>query len=112
MGRNFDNIYRMQKRHEKERRRLQGMIRRGQQTTAALRDAVVLLDANGCLNWWNQAAETLLGLQPIDQGHPLVNLFDTQILLHTSMPASMKTHWICHRHAMRQAVAVPNQSFW
>ncbi|WP_299981101.1 phosphate regulon sensor histidine kinase PhoR [uncultured Pseudoteredinibacter sp.] len=72
-GEIFDNIYRMQKRHEKERRRLQGMIRRGQQTTAALRDAVVLLDANGCLNWWNQAAETLLGLQPIDQGHPLVN---------------------------------------
>ncbi|MBB6520304.1 phosphate regulon sensor histidine kinase PhoR [Pseudoteredinibacter isoporae] len=72
-GEIFDNVYRMQKRHEKERRRLQGMIRRGQQTTAALRDAVVLLDANGCLNWWNQAAETLLGLQPIDQGHPLVN---------------------------------------
>ncbi|GAA6151288.1 phosphate regulon sensor histidine kinase PhoR [Pseudoteredinibacter isoporae] len=72
-GEIFDNIYRMQKRHEKERRRLQGMIRRGQQTTAALRDAVVLLDANGGLNWWNQAAETLLGLQPIDQGHPLVN---------------------------------------
>lgn len=72
-GEIFDNVYRMQKRHEKERRRLQGMIRRGQQTTAALRDAVVLLDANGGLNWWNQAAESLLGLQPIDQGHPLVN---------------------------------------
>lgn len=72
-GEIFDNIYRMQKRHEKERRRLQGMIRRSQETTAALRDAVVLLDTNGGLNWWNQAAEILLGLQPIDQGHPLVN---------------------------------------
>ncbi|MCV6614043.1 MAG: phosphate regulon sensor histidine kinase PhoR [Cellvibrionaceae bacterium] len=72
-GEIFDNIYRMQRRHEKERRRLQGMIRRSQQTTAALRDGVVILDAQGNLNWWNEAAETLLGLQPIDSGHPLVN---------------------------------------
>lgn len=72
-GEIFDNIYRMQKRHEKERRRLQAVIRRGQETTAALRDAVVLVDINGSLSWWNQSAEMLLGLQSIDQGHPLVN---------------------------------------
>lgn len=72
-GEIFENIYRLQKRHEKEKRRLQAVIRRGQETTAALRDAVVLVDADGSLNWWNQSAELLLGLQPIDHGHPLVN---------------------------------------
>lgn len=72
-GEIFENIYRMQKRHEKERRRLQAIIRRSQETTAALRDAVVLVDRDGSINWWNQAAEQLLGLQPNDHGHSLVN---------------------------------------
>jgi len=34
----------------------------------ALRDAVILIDENDCLGWWNQAAQDLLSLQPDDKG--------------------------------------------
>lgn len=35
----------------------------------ALKDAVILLDDNDGLEWWNKAAEALLLLQPSDQGN-------------------------------------------
>src|SRR5690606_3437691 len=51
------------------------VIDRVQESTAALRDAVVMLDAEGNLEWWNQAAERLLGLKtPQDSGQPIANL--------------------------------------
>jgi len=34
----------------------------------ALRDAVILIDENDCLGWWNQAAQDLLSLQQDDKG--------------------------------------------
>lgn len=37
----------------------------------ALQDAVVLLDNNDELEWWNKAAESLLLLQAADQGKPI-----------------------------------------
>ncbi|EGH41416.1 PAS:ATP-binding region, ATPase-like:histidine kinase A [Pseudomonas syringae pv. pisi str. 1704B] len=46
-----------------------------QESTAALRDAVIMLDSDGNLEWWNRAAETLLGLKtPQDSGQPVTNL--------------------------------------
>ncbi|MGP4846778.1 histidine kinase dimerization/phospho-acceptor domain-containing protein, partial [Marinobacter sp. 1Y8] len=39
----------------------------------ALRDAVILLNNNDGLEWWNQAAQDLLLLQPEDKGQ---NIFD------------------------------------
>ncbi len=72
-GNIFDNIYRLQRRHRKERRRQQQVITRMQETTAAFTDGVVVVDTKGNIDWWNTAAESLLGLQNIDQGHALVN---------------------------------------
>lgn len=69
----FDNIYRLQRRHNKERRRLQQVITRMQETTSAFTDGVVVVDARGNIDWWNNTAEQLLGFQSTDQGHPLVN---------------------------------------
>ncbi|HCN17729.1 MULTISPECIES: phosphate regulon sensor histidine kinase PhoR [Psychrobacter] len=37
----------------------------------ALRDAVILLNDNDGLEWWNQAAQDLLSLQPIDKGQSI-----------------------------------------
>ncbi|WP_317932119.1 phosphate regulon sensor histidine kinase PhoR [Halioxenophilus sp. WMMB6] len=62
-----------QERHNKERRRLQGLITRVQETTAAQKDAVVLLDNNTTIQWWNQSAYRLLGLRAEDNGKPIFN---------------------------------------
>ncbi|MFB9886342.1 phosphate regulon sensor histidine kinase PhoR [Balneatrix alpica] len=74
-GEIFDDLYRLQKQQADERQRLQVIISRIQESTSALRDGVVLLDAQGNLEWWNPACANLLGLKyPQDRGHPLTNL--------------------------------------
>ncbi|WP_070412789.1 phosphate regulon sensor histidine kinase PhoR [Pseudomonas lundensis] len=74
-GEVFDSIYHLQRRDQRVRGRLQAVIDRVQESTAALKDAVVMLDSEGNLEWWNRAAETLLGLKtPQDSGQPVTNL--------------------------------------
>ena len=74
-GEVFDSIYHLQRRDQRVRGRLQAVIDRVQESTAALKDAVVMLDSDGNLEWWNRAAETLLGLKtPKDSGQPVTNL--------------------------------------
>ncbi len=74
-GEVFDNIYHLQRRDQRVRGRLQAVIDRVQESTAALRDAVIMLDADGNLEWWNLAAEQLLGLKtPQDSGQSITNL--------------------------------------
>ena len=74
-GELFDGIYRTQRRHSRSRQRLASVIERIQESTAALDDGVVMADKQGALEWWNRAAEDLLGLQmPSDQGQLLTNL--------------------------------------
>ncbi|CAD5106256.1 phosphate regulon sensor histidine kinase PhoR [Zestomonas carbonaria] len=74
-GEVFDSIYHLQRRDQRARGRLQAVIDRIQESTAALKDAVIMLDADGNLEWWNRAAETLLGLKtPQDSGQPVTNL--------------------------------------
>jgi two-component system phosphate regulon sensor histidine kinase PhoR len=74
-GEVFDSIYHLQRRDLRVRDRLQAVIDRVQESTAALRDAVVMLDRDGNLEWWNLAAEKLLGLKtPQDGGQLITNL--------------------------------------
>lgn len=74
-GEVFDSLYHLQRRQQRARERLQAVIERIQESTTALRDAVVMLDADGNLEWWNPAAERLLGLKsPQDRGQPVTNL--------------------------------------
>jgi two-component system phosphate regulon sensor histidine kinase PhoR len=74
-GEVFDSIYHLQRRNQRARGRLQAVIDRVQESTAALNDAVVMLDSQGNLEWWNRAAETLLGLKtPQDSGQSITNL--------------------------------------
>lgn len=71
----FDSIYQMQRRDARHRQRLQAIIDRIQSSTAALKDAVVMIDRDGHLEWWNHAAERLLGLRaPVDSGQTITNL--------------------------------------
>ncbi|WP_414058454.1 phosphate regulon sensor histidine kinase PhoR [Pseudomonas sp. HR96] len=74
-GEVFDSIYHLQRRDQRRRGRMQAVIDRIQESTAALKDAVIMLDADGNLEWWNRAAETLMGLKsPQDGGQPVTNL--------------------------------------
>ncbi len=74
-GEVFHQLYRLQLRNRKRKRRLTGLIKRFQEATAAMPDATVILDADGSIEWFNSAAEQLLGLHPgKDVGQRIVNL--------------------------------------
>ena len=60
-GELFDGIYRLQMKHVRSRDRLQAMINRVQESTNSLKDAVIMTDSTGAMEWWNQAAEDILG---------------------------------------------------
>jgi len=56
----FDSLYHLQRRDLRLRAQLQTVIDRVQGSTSALKEAVVMLDSEGNLEWWNPAAERLL----------------------------------------------------
>lgn len=71
----FHQLYRLQLRNRKRKRRLTGLIKRFQEATSAMPDAAVTLDADGSIEWFNSAAEQLLGLHPgKDLGQRVINL--------------------------------------
>ena len=70
-----DNIHKLQKEEQSAKQNLLGIIARARTSISALEEAVVLIDRYGNLEWWNTAAEKLLGFkEPIDLGKPIVNL--------------------------------------
>ena len=73
-GQMLDGLARQQKRAARREKRLKSIISRFQQSTAALSDAILIIDANDNMEWWNDTADTLLGLEPGDRGKPLLNL--------------------------------------
>ncbi len=71
----FQLIYRLQQRNRKRKRKLGSMLNRFQQATSALPDATVVLSDGEHIEWWNDAAEQLLGLRyPRDIGQHVGNL--------------------------------------
>ncbi len=74
-GEVFDQLYRLLNRHRQAESKLRQVIARVQESTSALRDAVVMVDASGELEWWNRSARRLLGLKrPDDLGQSITNL--------------------------------------
>ncbi len=78
----FDNITRLRKRQQHEQMRLQAVIKRSQDTTAAIKDGVILLSNSGDLDWFNGSAANLLGLRTEDVGHPLINYVRNPVFIH------------------------------
>lgn len=70
----YDGIYRLQRREREAREHLTSIIDKAQESTAALDMAVLMINRQGELEWWNQAANRLLGLQAADRRRPLTNL--------------------------------------
>jgi two-component system phosphate regulon sensor histidine kinase PhoR len=74
-GEIFDALYHYQRHQEKAQHRLKHILGRIQESSHALKDGVVMIDNKGDLEWWNQAAEALIGLRnPGDRGHPITHL--------------------------------------
>ncbi|ODC05548.1 phosphate regulon sensor histidine kinase PhoR [Terasakiispira papahanaumokuakeensis] len=74
-GEIFDQLYHRQKRQQRAQGRLQTVINRVQDSSEALRDGVITLDSEGNLEWWNSAAEKMLGLRAAeDRGQPITHL--------------------------------------
>lgn len=59
----FDGIYRLQRRERAAVNHLKSILDKAQESSAALEMAVVMINHRGNLEWWNKAAETLLGFR-------------------------------------------------
>src|SRR5690606_31249103 len=72
-GEVFDNIYHLQRHQLQEKQNLQAVINLVQETTSALKDGIILLDWRGHVDFWNPAAQRLLGFHTKDQGLSVIN---------------------------------------
>jgi len=71
----FALLYRHERDHTREKRRLVHLVVRSAQAGRALPDGVVILDGNNRVEWCNDRAETYLGIdRRVDAGGPIVNL--------------------------------------
>lgn len=74
-GEIFDGIYRLQKQERRSSTYLSNIIDKAQESSAALEMAVVMINKQGNLDWWNVAAERLLGFKfPQDRNQSITNL--------------------------------------
>ncbi|EPC00761.1 histidine kinase [Litchfieldella anticariensis FP35 = DSM 16096] len=74
-GELFDRLYKYQKGQRLTQQRLRATLKRIQESSEAMSDSVVMLDRRGDLEWWNSAAERMLGLQAAhDRGQHITNL--------------------------------------
>ena len=67
-------IYRLRRRNKSRKKRLLAMLERFRTATAALPDATVVLGPGDEIDWFNEAAERLLGLRKGDIGQQIGNL--------------------------------------
>jgi two-component system phosphate regulon sensor histidine kinase PhoR len=71
----LSRMYFLQRGSLEAQAQLQDTVEYLQDSFAAMRDGVVMVDANGCIKWLNRSLEPLLGLRsPEDTGQPLTNL--------------------------------------
>ncbi|MES1944254.1 phosphate regulon histidine protein kinase PhoR [Salinisphaera sp. PC39] len=71
----FLEFYRLKQRNSKRKKRLKNILSEFQASTAALPDGAVVIDSQGRIVWFNQAAAALLGLRSAqDVGQRVVNL--------------------------------------
>lgn len=74
-GEVFHHLYRQQLRHKRRKRKLRGLLKRFEEATAAMPDGAVVLGPNDQIEYMNEAACRLLGLQAHqDLGQRVANL--------------------------------------
>lgn len=71
----FDAVYRLQKKQRKSKKKMRQALSRIENSTAALKEGVIMADNQGNLEWWNQSAGQFLGLvKPVDRGQAITNI--------------------------------------
>jgi two-component system phosphate regulon sensor histidine kinase PhoR len=71
----FNNLYHLQKQQRNRNKRLVNLLSRFKESTKAMPDGIVILQENGEIEWWNDAAVQLLNLNyPKDVGQRITNL--------------------------------------
>lgn len=77
-GEVFTELYRLQKRNKKRHKRLVNLLARFRETTEAMPDGILVMQANGTIEWWNEAGGKMLDLKyPQDVGQRITNLVRT-----------------------------------
>jgi len=72
----FDGLYNVQQQNQRTQAHLKSMISRVRVSTNALKEAVVMTNNDGLMEWWNDAAGRLLGFRSHqDEGQLITNLF-------------------------------------
>lgn len=100
-------LYQYQRQEKQAKAALISTIHRAQSSVSALQEAVVLINHQQHLEWWNPAAETLLGLQSIDRGRPVLNIirhpdFTDYIENPQQFPNGIKlASWVKPQHFMQ-----------
>ncbi len=83
-GELYSLIHQLVRSNRKRKRKLKNYLKRYRESTAAMPDAVVLLAGGNEIEWWNDAADELLGLRsPHDVGQPITNLLREPALVRT-----------------------------
>lgn len=67
-------LYQSRSKEQITQQKMMGLVKKIRSSLLALQDAVILLDAEDRLEWWNQAAEKMLVLRSEDQGDSIFNL--------------------------------------
>jgi len=78
----FNNLYRLQKQQRKRNKRLVNLLSRFKESTKAMPDGIIVLQVNGEIEWWNDAAVKLLDLKyPKDVGQRITNLLRQPVFI-------------------------------
>lgn len=67
-------LYHSRKQEQRAHQRTMALVKKIRSSLLALQDAVILLDKQDRLEWWNQSAERLLDLTSEDQGNVIGNV--------------------------------------
>mgnify|MGYP003626912535 CR=1 FL=1 len=71
----FEGIYQLQYQNRQTQTHLKSLVKRVQMSTNALKDAVIMTNSEGAMDWWNFAAGDLLGFRlDTDRGQLISNL--------------------------------------
>lgn len=81
-GEIFDNMYNLQRQQQAETQNLQAVIKRIQEITSALKDGIIILDWRGHLDFWNPAAQRMIGFRTKDQGLSVINFIREPKFVH------------------------------
>lgn len=81
-GEIFDNMYNLQRQQQIEKENLQAVIKRIQEITSALKDGIIILDWRGHLDFWNPAAQRMIGFRTKDQGLSIINFIRDPKFVH------------------------------